>query len=229
MKVKDVDIIIIAGGKCGSTTLLKTFQQAGFKTIKTHSRSCFINQFGYDGLNELIKSSSKNKKLFIIDSYRTPIERKISSFFENIDKHNYRNKSCCELIKIFNKDHINTIEEYHYVNILMKEYHIEPFSKFNFNDRFVMKKSGNIYFIKILFKDIANWGNILSNIFQKKINIYSGNLTKNKSISKLYEEFKLNYKFSDFYIKNILKKDKQFQIFNTPEEQEKYISKWKNN
>ena len=62
-------------------TLLKTFQQAGFKAIKTHNRNCFINQFGYDGLNELIQTSSKNKKLFIIDSYRTPIERKISSFF----------------------------------------------------------------------------------------------------------------------------------------------------
>ena len=90
----------------------------------------------------------------------------------------------------------------------MTQYKIEPFNKFNFKDKYIIKKKGNIYFIKLLFKDIANWGEILSKIFDRKIIIYSDNLTKNKSISKLYEEFKLNYKVSNFYIENILKNDK---------------------
>ena len=153
MKVKDVDIIIIAGGKCGSTTLLKTFQQAGFKAIKTHNRNCFINQFGYDGLNELIQTSSKNKKLFIIDSYRTPIERKISSFFQHINKHNYKTQSCYELIDIFNKEYINELEEYHYINTLMTQYKIEPFNKFNFKDKYIIKKK-EIYILSNYYSRI---------------------------------------------------------------------------
>ena len=50
-----------------------------------NNKKDFEKQFSYDGLIDLINRSSENKKLYIIDSYRTPIERKISSFFQNIN------------------------------------------------------------------------------------------------------------------------------------------------
>ena len=74
----EMDVICLTGGKCGSTTLRTTFIQNGYKCIKAHSKSDFEHQFKYDGLIDLIKRSSDNKQLFIIYSYRTPIERKIS-------------------------------------------------------------------------------------------------------------------------------------------------------
>ena len=84
-KIDIVDVISMTSGKCGSTTLKTTFLKNGYKSIKTHSIDDFKKQ--YDGLIELINNSSKYKKVYLIDVYRTPIERKISSFFQNIKNH----------------------------------------------------------------------------------------------------------------------------------------------
>ena len=78
--MNNLDCIVLCGGKCGSTTLYNTLKN-NYKTIKVHNKLDFINQYKYDGLINSIKLSSKNKTLYIIDSYRAPIERKISSFF----------------------------------------------------------------------------------------------------------------------------------------------------
>ena len=105
VKLDNLDIIVLTGGKCGSSTLLTTFLRNNYSSIKAHGTLDFKNQFGYDGLIDVINKSSSNKKLYLIDSYRLPIERKISSFFQNIHTHipDYTNKSCEELIRIFNE------------------------------------------------------------------------------------------------------------------------------
>ena len=51
------------------------------------------------------------KEIYIIDSYRTPIERKISSFFQNVLSDSTQN-----IIDNFNKDYLFYIEEYHSIN-----------------------------------------------------------------------------------------------------------------
>ena len=145
----EVDVICLTGGKCGSSTLYNTFIKNGYKCIKVHNKSCFESQFKYDGLTDLIDISSKNKELFIIDSYRTPIERKISSFFQNIDKYlpDYKNKNTQELIKIFNTRYIDKLEEYHSIDPIMNEYGVETFDVFDFKKKYVIKKKRkfNIY------------------------------------------------------------------------------------
>ena len=103
--MNDIDVFIIAGGKCGSTTLKKTFLTKNMNTIKSHNPSCFKKQFGFDGFFNTIVKSSRNKILLLIDSYRTPIERKISSFFHNGENKipDFLNLTVEEQIKIFNK------------------------------------------------------------------------------------------------------------------------------
>jgi len=51
-------------------------------------------------------------------------------------------------------------------------------------------------------------------------------MSKNKYYSTIYDNFKLNYKTTKYYINNILKNDKEFQIFNTHEQQDIYIYKY---
>jgi len=227
-KVGIQDIICFTGGKCGSSTLRQTFNSNGFKSIKTHGKPCFISQFKYDGLMDLINRSSANKKLYLIDSYRTPIERKISSFFHGIKARipDYKNRKINDLIDIFNEKYLNHLEISHPINNLMAEYGVEPFDKFDFKKRYVIKEKGNLVFIKILFSDIKDWNKILSNIFNKNIKIYSANLGKRKEYSSEYKEFKKIYKIPVSYINNTLKNDKEFKIFNTPKEQDIYINKW---
>ena len=226
--LEEVDIICLTGGKCGSTTLKKTFIKNGYKCIKVHNKEDFQVQFNYDGLIDLINRSSSNKKLYIIDSYRTPIERKISSFFQNISRYvsNYKNKNYQELINIFNNKYLEKIEEYHSINPIMKEFGCEPFNKFDFKKRFVIKEKGNLVFIKILFSDIYRWNEILSEIFNKNIVLYKGNISKNKRYILKYNKFKIKYKTNKHYINNILKNDTQFKIFNTLEQQKLYINKY---
>ena len=228
IKYVDINILVHCGGKCGSSTLYNTFINNGYKSIKIHNRIDFINQCGYDGLFDSIKYSSLNKKVYIIDVYRTPIERKISSFFQNIIHHvpDYKNKMCEELIDIFNIKFIDTIEEYHSINEIFDEYNIEHFKDFDFQKKYNIKEVGNLVFVKLLFNDIKIWNILLSLILNKYIVMYNDNLTENKDVYELYKEFKKIYRVPKTYIKYILMNDKEFKIYNTKEEQYNYIIDW---
>lgn len=225
----NINVFVYCGGKCGSSTLYNTFEKNGFHPIKIHCNKNYQIIFKKnDTIFNLINYSSKNKIIYIIDSYRTPIERKISSFFENISVHlpNYNNLSIDEIIMFFNNNFINHIEEYHSINEVLNHYNIPLWKSFNFKNRYNIIKKNNMIFIKILFKDIQNWNKILSKIFNKKIIICENNLTSTKTINDLYLKFKENYKVPVSYIENILKNDKEFKIFNTPDEQIEYINNW---
>ena len=108
----------------------------------------------------------------------------------------------------------------------MEKYGVEPFNTFDFKKKYVIKKVDNLIFIKLLFSNINNWGENLSEIFNKKIIIDKGNLSKNKEYYSIYNKFIFMYKTKKSYINNILKNDKQFRIFNTQEQQDIYINKY---
>ena len=227
--MENINIFVYCGGKCGSSTLYTTFKRNNFNPIKIHYNKNYQIVFKKeDTIFDLINYSSKDKIVYIIDSYRTPIERKISSFFENISVHlpNYNDLSVDEIVIFFNNNFINHMEEYHSINEVLNHYNIPLWKSFDFENRYNILKKDNMVFIKILFKDIQNWNKILSNIFNKEIIIYENNLTSTKSINNLYLKFKENYKVPVSYIENILKNDEQFKIFNTPDEQIEYINTW---
>jgi len=229
---KDIDVLIMCGGKCGGSTLTSTLRNAGMHCIHGHSFDCsgFSNNYGFvftkDNIVNILNNTTK--KIYIIDSYRNPIERKISSFFQNIHIHvpNYFDKNSDELINIFNEKYIYSIEEYHSINVIMDEYNVEHFNQFDFNSRYNIKEVGNMVYIKLRFSDINSWSMILSNIFEKKIIIHMDNLTENKSINNLYNLFKQNYKVPKDYLYNNLKNDVEFSIYNTEEDRNEYLKKW---
>jgi len=226
---ENLDIFVLAGGKCGSTTLYETFNNIGYSTIKCHNKSNFKTQFGYDGLFKSIQESSLNKKIYIIDSYRTPIERKISSFFQHItvSNKNFKEENIFNLIDYFNKNKLNTIEEYHGILEIFDYFKISYFNKDNLIDnKYYYKEINNFIFIKLLFKNISNWDHILSSIFKKKIKIIKSNITENKNnVKKVYKEFKEKYIAPPSYI-NELKNDEQFNFFLDEKEKQEYFEKY---
>lgn len=226
--INDIDVICMTSGKCGSSTLRQTFLNNGFKTIKCHSVEDFEKQFGYDGLIDLIDKSCSNKKIYLIDSYRTPIERKTSSFFENISRlyPDYKTKTAEEIIKYFNENWLEQLENYQSIDSIMEYYNVENFTEFDFKKKYVIKEKDNKVFIKILYSDIKNWGSILSEIFNKQILISSRNIGCTKPYAIKYRIFKKKYKIPISYL-NIIENDKSFKIFNTEINQKKYINKWK--
>lgn len=163
---------------------------------------------------------------YIIDSYRLPIERKISSFFQNITSHlpNYTDFTVQELIDFFNKEYICPIEEYHSINAVLQYYNL-PRLVFDFEKGYTVINHGNIKIIKLLFTNIDHWDKQLSEIYEKPIIIVSDNLTVNKPIIHLYNELKKHYKVPMKYMEQ-LNNDIEFKTYNTEIEQKEYIDKW---
>jgi hypothetical protein len=227
-KLNDLDIIVYCGGKCGSSTLHNTFKKNGYKSFKIHNNNYFqylcnnfkkdINKTIYDVIDFNVNQC---KPIYIIDSYRTPIERKISSFFQNIDNHisNYNKKTTEDIISIFNEKFLYELEDYHSIDEVMQHYGLDKFTEFDFKNKYNIVKKDNIIFIKIRFNDINEWSEILNKIFNKKINLHNDNLTITKPINKLYNEFKENYRLPEKYFNKYLINDIALNI---------YINYWKN-
>lgn len=225
------DTFIYCCGKSGSTTLTDTFKNNGYKVIKIH-REEYYNDVHKDKykmpMYKLINLSRKEKNIAFIDVYRLPIERKISSFFQNINLHipDYETKSIQELIDLFNSKYLYELEEYHSINEVMGHYHVPLFEQFNFKKRYVMKTHENMIFIKLHFNDISKWNQILSSITGKKIMMKSNNISSEKYYKDIYKQFKDQYKLPIDYLL-IIENNNEFKIFNTPTEQINYLSMWK--
>jgi hypothetical protein len=232
-----LDVLVYCGGKCGTSTLLNTCLNNDLKCYSVHNNKYFeyvcnrtnkdVNKTIYDVIDFNVK---QNKKLYIIDSYRTPIERKISSLFQNIDLHiyDYKNKSIHNIINLFNNKLLYNIENYHPIDEVMLHYGLDIFTDFDFENKYSIKEKDNLVFVKIRFNDINEWSEILSKIFNKKIEIFSNNLTETKDVYNLYKEFKEKYSVPEHFLNNYVIPDSKFNIYNTEDEKIKYIEYWKN-
>jgi hypothetical protein len=227
---KKITVFIFCGGKCASSTLTTTFNQY-YKTLHVHNEEEFYstsNQRFFSIFDVIEYNRKTQEKIYIIDSYRSPIERKISSFFQNINTHlpNYKNHKLSSLVKYFNAGYIYNLEEYHPMDDIMKYYQILPFESFDFDKKYNLLVHENIWLIKIRFSDIDNWSTIFSNIFNKPIEIQSDNLSEIKEYKTLYKNFKKIYYLPNLYYNNYLPNDKNFKIYNTEEERKEYYEKW---
>ena len=225
----NIDVFVIAGGKCGSTTLKSSFDYNGFRCIKSHAPSCFIKQFGYNGFYKTIEMVARTRYIFVIDAYRTPIERKLSSFFHNGDKKHkdFNQLSLSELTNIFNREYLYTVEEYHIMNDIFNKYKIPRFTTFPHNKQIKIKTHKNIVFIKLLYKNIQNWESQLRKIFGNRFKIMKANMSNEKPYHTKYKRFLAKYKVHNEYLDNNLVNDAEFKLYNSPQDQQEYIAMWK--
>lgn len=230
-----VDVIVVSGGKCGSSTLKTSLLHQGYRTIKCHNMNDFnkhyklgANMF-YDMLD---KRSQKNEKhLIIIDSYRKPIERKISSFFENLPHHvpDYEKKGIEELISIFNTKYLLHLEEYpNFMDEIMNHYNIDLFKSFNEKKKYNIKSFNNITYLRLHFDEIDIWGEILSKVLNIKLEMIKTNISSSKHYKDIYNEFKEKYKVPRKYLRETLIKDNNFLKNNSKDKRDMYIKKWMN-
>lgn len=225
------DIFVCCGGKCGGTTLAFTFDQNGYKTAHLHSSKHLGNFKSSIDINHTFETINANKQhgpVYIIDSYRTPIERKISCFFQKIITYlpNYSTMKMVEIIQYFNENILfSSVGNHHPINEFLTNYKMPLFHKFNFKRRYNISNKGNIIFVKLLFSDINEWGKILSQVFNKEIVIHSANMTEDKSINTLYTQFKDTYRLPKSYLSKI-ENDPEFKIYTSSYDQKKYIAKW---
>lgn len=222
----DFDVFIYCCGKSGSSTLYKTFLENGYKTIHVHNKNYYINYLPESKINsnifDVIKMNSNNhKEIYIIDSYRTPIERKISSYFQLF---NTENKTPDEIIKDLDK-YIYSGENYVSINEVLDYFNLPRFKSFNFEKKYNLVKFNNINIIKLRFNDINEWGKILSEIFCKEIKLVNHNVSDYKNYKDSYRIVKSTYKLPKYMV-SYVKNDIESKIYNTPEELNEYINYW---
>jgi len=227
-------IFIYSKPKVGSTSLvtsLRIFASHIFNIIHIHDEEMLkiLGNIQNITVNEIILYNKIiGKEVYVIDIYRTPIERKISTFFEKIETFHF-NTNCEELTKYpieriierFNKvfPYLGTGDNF------LDIYKIDKPSEFNYLDKYLYIEENGIKYIKLRLGDSELWGNILTNILNVKIKIIKDYETMNKPVKSIYLQFKNQYKVPSNFIKDI-GECKYFQYYLSEEERNKYIVQW---
>lgn len=227
-------IFIYTPPKVGSTALVSSIRISAahlYSVLHIHDEIMLKAFTGYNNITiKDIISYNKfiGKNVYVIDIYRTPIERKISEYFEKIASHHFNNtdENLCgynldKVIKRFNKlfPYLSTQDYYKSI------YDIDVPEIFDFNKKYLHVVHLDIHYIKLRLCDSNEWSTILSEILNTPIIIVKDYETEGKKIGELYKNFKLNYKIPV----NLLNKIKECPYLNyylSEEERKKYCEFW---
>jgi 5-methylcytosine-specific restriction endonuclease McrA len=233
-ELSDNYIFIYTPPKVGSTTLVSSLRVSLGRTyniIHIHDEIMLSVLTGIKDITilQIIHYLSfLNKNIYVIDVYRTPVERKISEFFEKISTNHFNNTeekinnyNISRVIERFNKifPHIENGDHY------FDKYNIQNPVLFDFNKKYSIQEINNIKYIKIRLCDSHLWGNILSTIFQTDIVLIEDYTTNKKIIGELYKKFKLEYKLPANFFEDI-KNNTYLQFYYSNEERNKYLNDW---
>jgi hypothetical protein len=194
-KDNHIDLLIYSGGKTGTSSLVISFFQAGCHRIHALQRNCFLE--GVTSISSIIKQPRPHK-LIIVSSYREPISRHISGYFQDITAftgvpvEELRSWPISKLI-----DNFFSVEwelsEYQPFSENDSEYfdNINIFSKpFNKEEGYQTYETDRVKVIQLSFARIKNWEYIL-----QKETPYSNlvmlhwNNTEEKNIAGIYRNF----------------------------------------
>jgi hypothetical protein len=198
------DVIIYAGGKTGGSTLHNTFlhdwkfcrpihlhQNKFFKDAQLIGNKPFKQTDNPKSIFDLVKEEA-----YFIDVYRNPIDRKISSYFQNLE-HNRRefevpnNLTIDEEVDYFQMHIFHNIENYESMSEVMKHYRVND--AMEYKGDYWIKRRDKFTFIKLKFDKISKWNQILSDIFGREIEIKNANLSSEKEYYPEYITFKKIY------------------------------------
>ena len=174
--------------------------------------------------------SQKGNNVYVIDIYRTLIERKMSEYFEKLAPYHFNNSeeninkySIKRITDRFNKlfPHLGNGDHY------FDKFDIANPTHFDFEQKYTVQILNNIKYIKLRLCDSKNWASILSTIFEKEVVLINDYQTTNKSIGELYKRFKDEYKIPANYLE-LVKECKYFNFYFSEEERKQYIGIWEN-
>lgn len=229
-------VFIYSCPKVGSTSLvssLRIFGMDKIDIIHIHDEDMLkvLTNVKNVTINELILFNAYLKKeVYVINIYRSPIERKISAFFEKVGCYHFNNAD-----RLVNQYQINRIidrfnnifpylnNEDHFTN----KYGICIPEKFDVINKHIIVKENNIHYISLRLRDSNDWSNILTNILGFKICIIKDYESSNKPIKDLYHCFKNNYKIP-INLLNDTMNDKNLNYYYSDTELQEYHNEWLN-
>ena len=227
-------VFIYTPPKVGSTTLVSSLRVSlgnTYSIVHIHDEIMLNVLTGVAdvSINEIIASlSSAGKRVYVIDVYRTPVERKMSEFFEKIapyhfnnSEENINNYSIKRVSERFNAlfPHIGTGDHY------LERYNIGDPRPFDFKKKYTVQKRNTITYIKLRLCDSAMWAATLSTIFAADIVMITDYQTDSKGIGELYKRFKREYKLPANYFEDI-KNCRFLKLYYSEKERHDYLNMW---
>ena len=164
-------IFVYSKPKVGSTSLvtsIRMFASHLFMVIHIHDEEMLqvLGNIKNITINDIISyNQSIGKEVYVIDVYRSPIERKISTFFEKIDSYHFNN--VCSEINKYNMGRVisrfNKI--FPYIGLgdhFLDTYNIPIPEIFDHDAKYLLVEHQGIRYIKLRLKDSGIWDTILS-------------------------------------------------------------------
>ena len=229
-------IFVYSAPKVGSTSIVSSLRLFGtdkFSVIHIHDEEMLKVLSHINGItvNEIILYNKHlGKNVYVIDVYRSPIERKISTYFEKIGAYHFNNTdenvnkyNIHRVINRFNKLIPHLANDDHFID----KYDIKIPHHFDYNNKYLLVKENGITYIKLRLKDSPFWGPILTNIFGSRICIVKDYESANKPIKDLYLSFKSVYRIPQNLLDDIMQ-CKYLKYFYSEIEQQEYYNQWRN-
>lgn len=228
-------VFVYCPPKVGSTSLvtsLRVFACEKFHIMHLHNDEMLKYLYNVDvTINDIIKyNSSLGKNIYVIDIYRFPIERKISIFFEKLEKYHFNNSveniekyPIEKLIQRFNMvfPHLGNNDYFR------NEYSIAYPKIFDLEKKYSIVRNRNIQYIKLRLSDsTSHWENALKEILNIDVKIIRDYETSLKSVKNIFKNFMDNYKIPENLF-DFIEQDTSFYYYNTKEEIEKYLNHWR--
>jgi hypothetical protein len=229
-------IFIYTPPKVGSTTLVTSLRVSlgkSYNVIHIHDDIMLSVVTGFNDVtvNDIISFLANiGKNVFVIDVYRTPVERKMSEFIEKISPYHFNNTennishySIKRITDRFNKLFPHLAQGEHYFD----KYNIDEPIPFNFNKKYTVQEINNVKYVKLRLCDSKVWGELLSNVLKTDIVLINDYQTETKQIGELYQRFKNEYRLPSNYF-NLIKECKFLNFYYSEEERNKYLNEWQN-
>lgn len=227
-------VFIYTPPKVGSTTLVTSLRISAtniLTVIHIHDEVMLEVLTGVHNVTiiDIIKYNAYiGKKVYVIDVYRSPIERKISDFFENLAQYHFNNTeenlNNYHVSRIINR--FNRLFPYlSYEEYYQSKYDLDLPEKFDFDKKYLIQEKDNITYIKLRLKDSNEWNKILQSIFGIEIVIISDYKIENKTISNLYKKFKNEYMLPSNLLE-LVSNCKYLNYYYNTEEKEEYLNSW---
>lgn len=228
-------VFIYTPPKVGSTTLVSSLRLSlgnTYNIIHIHDEVMLSVLTGVAdvSVNEIIEFvASLGKSVYVIDVYRTPIERKMSEFFEKISPYHFNNSeeninsySTKRVADRFNAlfPHIGNGDHY------LEKYNICDPQPFDFKNKYTVQKKNAITYVKLRLCDSSTWGATLTTIFAANIVMITDYQTDSKEVGKLYRRFKREYKLPVNYLDDITK-CKFLRLYYNEDERNDYLNMWR--
>jgi hypothetical protein len=227
-------VFIYTPPKVGSTSIvssLRIFGSAMFNIIHIHDEEMLRVLSNISGVtvNEIIQFNKYlGRDVYVIDVYRSPVERKISAYFEKVGVYHFNTTDekvntykFDKVINRFNKLFPYIANGDHFMDV----YDIPLPESFDFQNKYLLQEYNDIKYIKLRLKDSSSWSTILTNIFGLNICTVKDYESMNKPIKDLYTQFKTNYKMPSNFLSDIMN-CKYLNYYYSPNEIQEYIGQW---